>query len=71
MEGRREGKQARECAEGEAGRRLADGAGVRVVQEVVKACTGHSMPLQQFLFFDAFEALPDDDQQLPTEEDCK
>lgn len=25
---------------------------------MVKACTGHSLPLQQMLFFDALEALP-------------
>jgi ubiquitin-activating enzyme E1 len=35
-------------------------------QEVLKACSGKFSPLQQWLYFDAEEALPSD--QLPTEQ---
>jgi len=38
-----------------------------VAQEVLKACTGKFNPLQQHLYFDALEALPD---TKPTEADC-
>lgn len=38
-----------------------------VPQEVLKACTGSFMPLRQFLYFDAVEALPE---VLPSEADC-
>lgn len=39
-------------------------------QEVMKACSGKFTPLQQFLYFDALECLPDDKSVL-TEESCK
>lgn len=39
-----------------------------VAQEVLKACTGKFTPLNQFLYFDALEALPT---VLPTEEECR
>uniref|UniRef100_A0A8C6LLE5 E1 ubiquitin-activating enzyme n=1 Tax=Nothobranchius furzeri TaxID=105023 RepID=A0A8C6LLE5_NOTFU len=33
-------------------------------QEVIKACSGKFTPLQQWLYFDALECLPEDEQQL-------
>ncbi|XP_051270143.1 ubiquitin-like modifier-activating enzyme 1 [Dicentrarchus labrax] len=33
-------------------------------QEVIKACSGKFMPLQQWLYFDAFECLPEVEDQL-------
>ncbi|XP_076447725.1 ubiquitin-like modifier-activating enzyme 1 [Babylonia areolata] len=39
-------------------------------QEVMKACSGKFTPLQQFLYFDALECLPEDKSVL-TEENCK
>ncbi|KAL8559211.1 E1 ubiquitin-activating protein [Nucella lapillus] len=39
-------------------------------QEVMKACCGKFTPLQQFLYFDALECLPEDKSVL-TEETCK
>lgn len=39
-------------------------------QEVMKACSGKFTPLQQFLYFDALECLPEDKSVL-TEEACK
>ena len=36
-------------------------------QEVVKSCTGKFMPLKQFLFYDALECLPSDE-NLPFEQ---
>jgi ubiquitin-activating enzyme E1 len=35
---------------------------------VLKACTGTFVPLRQYLFFDAVEALPE---ELPAENDCR
>lgn len=42
--------------------------GGTAAQEVLKACTGTFVPLRQYLFFDAVEALPE---KLPTENDCR
>jgi ubiquitin-activating enzyme E1 len=42
--------------------------GGTAAQEVLKACTGTFVPLQQYLFFDAVEALPE---ELPAEADCR
>lgn len=42
--------------------------GGTAAQEVLKACTGTFVPLRQYLFFDAVEALPE---ELPTENDCR
>lgn len=39
-----------------------------VAQEILKACSGKFGPLQQFMYFDALEALPT---VLPTAEDCQ
>lgn len=39
-------------------------------QEIMKACSGKFTPLQQFLYFDALECLPEDKSVL-TEETCK
>ncbi|XP_064632231.1 ubiquitin-like modifier-activating enzyme 1 isoform X2 [Lineus longissimus] len=40
-------------------------------QEVMKACTGKFSPINQWLYFDAFECLPDAEGGALTEEDCK
>lgn len=42
--------------------------GGTIAQEVLKACSGKFTPIQQFLYFDAIECLPENDL---TEEDCK
>lgn len=42
--------------------------GGTIAQEVLKACSGKFTPIQQFLYFDAVECLPENDL---TEEDCK
>ncbi|XP_048874261.1 ubiquitin-like modifier-activating enzyme 1 isoform X1 [Brienomyrus brachyistius] len=45
-------------------------------QEVMKACSGKFTPLQQWLYFDALECLPEEDEEdeedgmLLTQEDC-
>lgn len=39
-----------------------------VAQEVMKACSGKFMPIQQYYYFDALECLPEQDL---TEEECK
>ena len=39
-------------------------------QEVMKACSGKFMPIQQWLYFDALECLPENRSGL-TEESCK
>ncbi len=39
-----------------------------VAQEVMKACSGKFMPIQQYFYFDALECLPEQDL---TEEECK
>lgn len=39
-----------------------------VAQEVMKACSGKFMPIQQYFYFDATECLPEQDL---TEEECK
>ncbi|MBN3291066.1 UBA1 enzyme, partial [Polypterus senegalus] len=39
-------------------------------QEVMKACTGKFMPIVQWLYFDALECLPEEEESIPTEEDC-
>ncbi|XP_037069902.1 ubiquitin-like modifier-activating enzyme 1 isoform X3 [Pollicipes pollicipes] len=40
-----------------------------VAQEVMKSCSGKFMPINQWLYFDALECLPEDRSQL-TEEEC-
>lgn len=41
-------------------------------QEVMKACTGKFTPVQQYLYFDAYECLPEENKDsLLTEESCK
>uniref|UniRef100_A0A8C4SWU1 E1 ubiquitin-activating enzyme n=1 Tax=Erpetoichthys calabaricus TaxID=27687 RepID=A0A8C4SWU1_ERPCA len=40
-------------------------------QEVMKACTGKFMPIVQWLYFDALECLPEAEESIPTEEDCR
>lgn len=42
--------------------------GGTIAQEVLKACTGKFTPIQQYLYFDAIECLPEADL---TEDDCK
>lgn len=42
--------------------------GGTIAQEVLKACSGKFTPIQQYLYFDAIECLPETD---PTEDDCK
>lgn len=42
--------------------------GGTMAQEVLKACSGKFTPIQQFLYFDAIECLPENEL---TEEDCK
>lgn len=42
--------------------------GGTIAQEVMKACSGKLTPIQQYLYFDAIECLPDTDL---TEIDCK
>ncbi|XP_038180052.1 ubiquitin-like modifier-activating enzyme 7 isoform X5 [Arvicola amphibius] len=39
-------------------------------QEVLKAVSGKFMPLDQWLYFDALECLPEDEELLPNPEDC-
>ncbi|XP_007639315.1 ubiquitin-like modifier-activating enzyme 7 isoform X3 [Cricetulus griseus] len=39
-------------------------------QEVLKAISGKFMPLDQWLYFDALECLPEDEELLPNPEDC-
>uniref|UniRef100_A0AAY4DCK3 E1 ubiquitin-activating enzyme n=1 Tax=Denticeps clupeoides TaxID=299321 RepID=A0AAY4DCK3_9TELE len=38
-------------------------------QEVMKACTGKFMPINQWLYFDALECLPETEEVMPTEEE--
>ncbi|UXI15456.1 elongation of very long chain fatty acids protein [Sarcoptes scabiei] len=40
-------------------------------QEVMKACTGKFTPIYQWLYYDAFECLPSESSDLPTESDAK
>jgi ubiquitin-activating enzyme E1 len=40
-------------------------------QEVMKACTGKFTPIQQWMYFDALECLPENGSQTLTEETCK
>ena len=41
-------------------------------QEVMKACSGKFGPVNQFLYFDALECLPEENaDQILTEEACK
>ncbi|XP_037706814.1 ubiquitin-like modifier-activating enzyme 7 [Choloepus didactylus] len=44
--------------------------GAVVAQEVLKAVSGKFMPLDQWLYFDALECLPEDEESLPNPEDC-
>lgn len=37
-----------------------------VAQEVMKACTGKFMPIDQWFYFDSFECLPEDEANYPT-----
>jgi ubiquitin-activating enzyme E1 len=46
---------------------MASAIGGVVAQEVLKAVSGKFMPIKQFLYFDAMEALPD---PLPSETEC-
>lgn len=39
-----------------------------VAQEVLKACSGKFTPINQYLYYDAIECLPETDL---TEEECK
>ncbi|XP_051060609.1 ubiquitin-like modifier-activating enzyme 7 isoform X2 [Phodopus roborovskii] len=39
-------------------------------QEVLKAISAKFMPLDQWLYFDALECLPEDEELLPNPEDC-
>ncbi|CAN9516154.1 unnamed protein product [Ophioblennius macclurei] len=39
-------------------------------QEVMKACTGKFMPVMQWLYFDALECLPEEEEVMLTEEEC-
>jgi len=40
-------------------------------QEVMKACSGKFTPINQWLYFDALECLPEKADEVLTEEDCK
>uniref|UniRef100_A0AAY4DC22 E1 ubiquitin-activating enzyme n=1 Tax=Denticeps clupeoides TaxID=299321 RepID=A0AAY4DC22_9TELE len=40
-------------------------------QEVMKACTGKFMPINQWLYFDALECLPETEEVMPTEEESR
>ncbi|CAH1783923.1 unnamed protein product [Owenia fusiformis] len=40
-------------------------------QEVMKACSGKFNPIQQWLYFDALECLPENADEVLTEESCK
>lgn len=42
--------------------------GGMIAQEVLKACSGKFTPIQQYLYFDAIECLPEAD---PDEDECK
>ncbi|KAL9654479.1 hypothetical protein ABK040_010499 [Willaertia magna] len=42
-----------------------------ISQEVIKACIGKYTPLKQFLYFDAFDCLPEEECNFPTEEECQ
>lgn len=42
--------------------------GGTIAQEVLKACSGKFTPIQQYMYFDAIECLPQED---PTEEDAQ
>lgn len=42
-----------------------------VAQEVLKACSGKFTPLKQYMYFDALEALPEQNQFVRTEETTK
>ncbi|XP_045056058.2 ubiquitin-like modifier-activating enzyme 7 isoform X2 [Desmodus rotundus] len=45
--------------------------GAVAAQEVLKAVSRKFLPLDQWLYFDALDCLPDDEQLLPNPEDCK
>lgn len=42
-----------------------------VAQEVMKACTGKFMPIDQWFYFDSFECLPEDEANYPKMEECQ
>lgn len=42
-----------------------------VAQEVMKACTGKFMPIQQWLYYDSFECLPENEADYPNAESCQ
>ncbi|XP_045713436.1 ubiquitin-like modifier-activating enzyme 7 [Phyllostomus hastatus] len=44
--------------------------GAVAAQEVLKAVSRKFLPLDQWLYFDALDCLPDDEQLLPKPEDC-
>lgn len=42
-----------------------------VAQEVMKACTGKFMPINQWFYYDSFECLPEDEADYPSEQACQ
>ncbi|KAL9653197.1 hypothetical protein ABK040_009503 [Willaertia magna] len=50
---------------------MASFLGGMISQEVIKACIGKYTPLKQFLYFDAFDCLPEEEGSFPTEDDCQ
>lgn len=42
-----------------------------VAQEVMKACTGKFMPINQWFYYDSFECLPEDEANYPTAESAQ
>ncbi|XP_006004027.1 ubiquitin-like modifier-activating enzyme 1 [Latimeria chalumnae] len=40
-------------------------------QEVMKACSGKFMPILQWLYFDSLECLPEENEKVLTEEQCR
>ncbi|KAM9185694.1 ubiquitin-like modifier-activating enzyme 7 [Dugong dugon] len=49
---------------------MASMLGAVAAQEVLKAISRKFMPLDQWLYFDALECLPEDGEPLPSPEDC-
>lgn len=41
-----------------------------VAQEVMKACTGKFMPINQWFYFDSFECLPEEESNFPDQSNC-
>lgn len=42
-----------------------------VAQEVLKACTGKFMPINQWFYYDSFECLPEDEANYPSTQSCQ